>query len=162
MTEAPAWLADTEFMSLSLWDWIAGPAITWISIMILDIWTTIGTLMLIFLAGLQNVSPSLEEAAAVDGATGIQRFRSITVPLMRPIIFFVVTLGVIGTWQVFDQVFAISAGGPQKTTLTPAYLIYTSAFRDSRAGSAAAIAVILFFIIIFFTLVQRRITREER
>ena len=160
--EAPAWMENVRFMDLTLWEWISGPSVTMTSIMILNIWTTIGTFLLIFLAGLQSVSPSLEEAAAVDGATGIQRFWRITVPLMRPVIFFVVTLGLIGTWQVFDQIFVISSGGPQKTTLTPAYLIYDSLFADSRGGSAAAVAVILFFIIIFFTLVQRRITREER
>ena len=117
-------------MDLTLWEWISGPSVTMTAIMMLNIWTTIGTMMLIFLAGLQSVSPSLEEAAAVDGATGIQRFWRITVPLMRPVIFFVVTLGLIGTWQVFDQIFVISSGGPQKTTLTPAYLIYDSLFRE--------------------------------
>ncbi len=127
---APAWMENVRFMDLTLWEWISGPSVTMTSIMILNIWTTIGTLMLIFLAGLQSISPSLEEAAAVDGATGMQRFRRITVPLMRPVIFFVVTLGLIGTWQVFDQIFVISAGGPQKTTLTPAYLMYDSLFRE--------------------------------
>jgi multiple sugar transport system permease protein len=160
--EAPAWMENVQFMDLTLWEWISGPSVTMTAIMILNIWTTIGTMMLIFLAGLQSISPSLEEAAAVDGATGVQRFRRITVPLMRPVIFFVVTLGLIGTWQVFDQIYVISAGGPQKTTLTPAYLMYDSLFRNSRGGSAAAIAVILFFIIILFTVLQRRITREER
>jgi multiple sugar transport system permease protein len=160
--QPPGWMASTEFMGLSLWDWLSGPSVTMFSIMILVIWTTIGTMMLIFLAGLQSISPSLEEAAAVDGATGVQRFWRITVPLMRPTIFFVLTLGVIGTWQVFDQIFAISFGGPQKTTLTPAFLIYFQFTRNFWPGGAAAIAVVLFFIIMLFTLVQRRITREER
>ena len=75
--------------------------------------------MLIFLAGLQNISPSVEEAAIVDGAGPVQRFFRITIPLMRPTIFFVVTLGLIGTWQVFDQIYAGSGGDPRKTTLDP-------------------------------------------
>jgi multiple sugar transport system permease protein len=158
--EAPGWLAQTEFMDLALWEWLAGPSVTMSSIMVLSIWTTIGTFMLIFLAGLQSISTSVEEAAAVDGASSVQRFWRITVPLMRPTIFFVLTLGVIGTWQVFDQIFAISFGGPQKTTLTPAFLIYQSLFRDSRGGTGAAIAVLLFIIIVVFTLIQRRLTRE--
>jgi multiple sugar transport system permease protein len=119
-------------------------------------------MMLIFLAGLQSINPSVEEAAMVDGATAVQRFWRVTVPMMRPILFFVLTLGVIGTWQVFDQIFAISFGGPQKTTLTPAFLIYTQLFQNSRGGLAAAVAVILFIIIMLFTLLQRRLTREGR
>jgi len=159
---APAWMAETEIMDLSLWEWLSGPSVTLTAIMILAVWTTTGTMMLIFLAGLQSINPSVEEAALVDGANAFQRFWRITIPLMRPIIFFVLTLGVIGTWQVFDQIFAISFGGPQKTTLTPAFLIYTHLFENSRGGTAAAIAVILFCIIMVFTLLQRRLTREGR
>lgn len=157
INEAPGWMAGTELMGLSLWEWLAGPSVTLLAIMLLAIWTTIGTFMLIFLAGLQSIPPSVDEAASVDGATGIQRFVKITVPLMRPTIFFVVTLGVIGTWQVFDQIFAISFGGPQKTTITPAFWIYFQLFNNSRGGLAAAIAVILFLIIIVFALLQRRL-----
>ena len=159
--QPPAWLAETEFMDLSLWEWLSGPSVTLTAIMALATWTTTGTMMLIFLAGLQSINPSVEEAAIVDGATAVQRFWRITVPMMRPIIFFALTLGVIGTWQVFDQIFAISFGGPQKTTLTPAFLIYTQLFNNSKGGIAAAIAVILFFIIISFTLLQRWLTRER-
>ena len=159
--EAPAWLAEPEVMGLSLWEWLSGPSVTMFAIMTLAVWTTTGTMMLIFLAGLQSINPSVEEAALVDGASAVQRFWRITVPLMKPIIFFVVTLGVIGTWQVFDQIFTISFGGPQKTTLTPAFLIYTQLFENSQGGIAAAIAVMVLAIIVAFTLVQRRLTREE-
>lgn len=158
--EPPRALADTKFMGLSVWDWLSGPSVTMVAIMILNVWTTIGTMMLIFLAGLQNIPPEVEEAAAVDGATGVQRFFRITVPLMKPTIFFVVTLGLIGTWQVFDQIFVISFGGPQKTTLTPAFLVYLHTFQNARAGLAAAVSVLLFGIIMIFTLVNRRIMRE--
>ena len=77
--------------------------------------------MLIFLAGLQSIPESVEEAAKVDGASTFQTFWHITVPLMKPTIFFVVTIGLISTWQVFEQIYATSFGGPQKTTLTPAF-----------------------------------------
>ena len=147
-------------MGLELWDWLAGPSVALTAVMMLVTWTTAGTLMLIFLAGLQNISPSVEEAAIVDGAGPVQRFFRITIPLMRPTIFFVVTLGLIGTWQVFDQVYAGTAGGPRKTTVTPAYLIYTQAFTNSKAGLAGAIAVILFAIIMVFTLINRRVIRD--
>jgi multiple sugar transport system permease protein len=158
--EAPAVLANNEFLGLEWWEWLAGPSVALAAVMILVTWTTIGTLMLIFLAGLQNISPAVEEAAVVDGATARQRFFKITIPLMRPTFFFVVTLGLIGTWQVFDQVYAGTAGGPRKTTFTPAYLIYFQAFNNSKAGLAGAIAVILFVIIMFFTWVNRRVIRD--
>ncbi|MGQ0848804.1 MAG: carbohydrate ABC transporter permease [Actinomycetota bacterium] len=158
--DGPAFLTENEFLDLEWWDWLAGPSVAMTAIMMLATWTTTGTLMLIFLAGLQNISPSIEEAAIVDGATGLQRFFRITVPLMRPTIFFVVTLGLIGSWQVFDQVYAGTAGGPRKTTVTPAYLIFLQAFNNSEAGLAGAIAVILFVIIMIFTWVNRKVIRD--
>ena len=153
--KAPGWWYETEFLSLPLWEWISGPSVAMVSIMILVTWTTVGTFMLIFLAGLQNISVTVEEAARIDGASKWQRFRYITVPLMRPTIVFVVTLGLIGTWQVFDQIFAISYGGPEKTTLTPAFLTYFHTFDNAKASLGATIAVLLFFIIMAFTVLQR-------
>lgn len=153
--------AKTEIASVSLWDWISGPSVTMFMIMILNTWTTIGTLMVIFLAALQNIPGQIYEAATVDGATPWTIFRKITVPLLRPTTFFVVTLGLIGTFQVFDQVFVISSGGPANTTLTIAYLVYRSGFTDSRMGLAAATAIVLFVIIFAFTLIQRRFTGER-
>ena len=153
--DPPGFLDSNSFMGLSLWDWLAGPSVALTAIMMLVVWTTTGTMMLIFLAGLQSISPSIEEAAVVDGATPIQQFWRITVPLMKPTIFFVVTIGVIGSWKVFDQIFAISSGGPRKTTITPAYWVYEQMFNNSKAGLAAAIAMILLAIIVVFTLLQR-------
>ncbi|MDZ4767880.1 MAG: sugar ABC transporter permease [Chloroflexota bacterium] len=154
-----AW-AESEIASVSLWNWISGPSVTMFMIMILNTWTTIGTLMVIFLAALQNIPGQVYEAATVDGASPLQIFRKITVPLLRPTTFFVITLGLIGTFQVFDQIFVISVGGPANTTLTIAYLVYRSGFTDSRMGLAAATAIVLFIIIFVFTLIQRRITGE--
>src|SRR6185436_840784 len=116
---------------------------------------------LMFLAGLQNIPEDLDEAAALDGASARQRFFSVTLPLMKPTLFLVVTLGLIGTWQVFDQVYAMTAGGPQKTTLTPAYLVYREGFENSAMGRAAAIAFVVFVIILIFTGVQRLVLRKE-
>ena len=143
---------------LSLWQWPSGPSVAMVAIMLMTIWTTSGTMMLIFLGGLQNISQEIEEAAAIDGASWFQRFRLVIVPMLRPQVYLAVTLGVIGTWQVFDQIYASNAGGPQKTTLTPAYLIYAQAFTNSKAGLAAATAVLLFVIILIFTWLQRRVT----
>jgi multiple sugar transport system permease protein len=152
--------AGTRLAGLTLWEWISGPSVTMFTIMILNTWTTIGTLMIIYLAALQNIPSSVYEAAAIDGATGWQAFRFVTVPLLVPTTFFVVTLGLIGTFQVFDQVFVISSGGPAKTTLTIAYIVYSNGFNNSEMGLAAATALILFVIIFTFTMIQRRITRE--
>ena len=90
--------------------------------MLLAVFTTSGTFMLLFIAALQNISGEVEEAAMMDGATGWQRFRHITLPMLRPTMFTVLTLGLIGTWQVFDQIYVGTQGGPAKTTITPAYL----------------------------------------
>ena len=153
--------ATTRIAGLTAWDWISGPSVTMFTIMILNTWTTIGTLMVIFLAALQNISPEVYEAAQIDGATAWQTFRRITVPLLAPTTFFVVTLGLIGTFQVFDQVFVISSGGPAKTTITIAYIVYQNGFKNSEMGLAAASAIILFGIIFVFTMIQRRITSER-
>jgi multiple sugar transport system permease protein len=158
-----AW-AQTEIFNISLWDWISGPSVTLFMIMLLAIWTTIGTMMVIYLAALQNIPGQVFEAAQVDGATTWQIFRYITLPLLRPTTFFVITIGLIGTFQVFDQVYVISKGEPQDTTLTIAYLVYRNAFNPQRPqmGLASATAIVLFIIIFVFTLLQRRLTGSDR
>lgn len=161
--QSAPFLADTQFLNLSLWDWLSGPSVTMLTIMLLAIWTTIGTMMVIYLAALQGIPGQVYEAAKVDGATGWQTFRFITFPLLRPTTFFVVTIGLIGTFQVFDQVYVISKGEPEDTTLTIAYLVYRNAFgSDPAMGRAAATAIVLFIIIFVFTLLQRRLTGGDR
>lgn len=155
-------LGSTEILGISIWNWFSGPSVTLLTIMILNTWTTIGTLMIVFLAALQNIPGQVYEAAFVDGATPIQIFRKITIPLLRPTTFFVITLGLIGTFQVFDQIYIISSGGPANTTLTIAFLVFRSGFNDQRMGLAAATAIVLFVIIFLFTLLQRRITGGDR
>lgn len=158
--QPPGWLADHSTMGLSWWEWLSGPSVTMTTIMILATWTASGSLMLIFLAGLQTIPVEIEEAAVVDGANGWQRFWRITLPMLRPTMFFVLTLGVISTWQVFDQIVAITAGGPQKTTLTPAYLVYREGFKNFSMGRATAVAFILLIIIMVFTVLQRAVVNR--
>lgn len=140
-------------------NWLDDPRTAFYVIMGMNIFTTSGTLMLIFLAGLQDISPAIYEAAQIDGANGVQTFFHITIPMLRPVIFFVVTVGVIGCFQVFDQIFVMTAGGPLDSTTTITYLIYKWAFRDTtiKMGQAAALAVILTLIILGVTILQRRI-----
>ena len=103
----------------------------------------------------------VEEAARVDGANRWQSFRAVTLPHLRPTLLLVITLGIIGTWQVFDQVYVMTQGGPSKTTLTPAYLSYSYAFENQQWGVAAAMAFVLFLIIFVLTSVQRWIFRDK-
>jgi multiple sugar transport system permease protein len=115
-------------------------------------------MMVIFLAGLQGIPGDVYEAASIDGATTRQQFFQITIPLLRPVVFFVLTLGFIGTFQVFDQIFVMAPGGsPAKTTLTLGYLVYEQGFRGFAMGYASAIAVVLFLIILSIYLVQRKL-----
>ncbi len=158
----PAALADHGAFSLTWWDWISGPSVAMCAIITLVVWTTSGTFMLMFLAALQNVPVELDEAGLIDGANRWQRLRYITLPQLRPTLFLVLTLGLIGTWQVFDQIYVMSQGNPAKTTLTPAFLSYRIAFRDFDYGTGAAISFVLFLIIVLLTLVQRRVLRESR
>ncbi|MEV4754264.1 sugar ABC transporter permease [Micromonospora sp. NPDC049559] len=157
----PAALASGGPFGMSWWDWLSGPSVAMCSIIILVVWTTSGTFMLMFLAALQNVPVALDEASLLDGANRWQRLRHVTLPMIRPTLFLVLALGTIGSWQVFDQIYVMSQGDPAKTTLTPAYLSYRTAFRDFDYGSGAAISFVLFLIIILLTIAQRWLLRER-
>jgi multiple sugar transport system permease protein len=150
-----------QFLGLSWWDWLGGPSVAMSAIMACVIWTTSGTLMLIFLGGLQNIPESLDEAATLDGATGWKRMWHVTFPMLRPQIFLVLVLGLVGTWQVFDQIYAMSFGGPDKSTITPAFWIYFQSFKNGQAGLGAALAVLLCLIIAVFTFIQRRLVSDK-
>ena len=103
----------------------------------------------------------LEEAARIDGAGRWGVFRNVTLPHLRPTTLLVTTLGLIGTWQVFDQVYVMTQGGPGKTTLTPAFLSYFYAFENQKWGVAAAMAFILFLIIFASASLQRWLFRDK-
>ncbi|HEY3438224.1 MAG TPA: sugar ABC transporter permease [Actinotalea sp.] len=157
----PAALTDHGFLGITWWEWLAGPSVAMSVFILMAVFTTSGTFMLLFIAALQQISGEVEEAALMDGATPWQRFRFVTLPMLRPTMFTVVTLGLIGCWQVFDQIYTGTQGGPAKTTLTPAYLSYQSSFEGQQWGRGAAIAFVLFAIIVVLTLVQRFILRER-
>ncbi len=138
---------------------LKGPSVAWMSLMFLSIFTTIPTFMVMFLTALQDIPGQVYEAAAIDGATGLRRFFSITLPLLRPAIVLVVVLGTIGTFQVFDQVAILTKGGPNNTTSTPAYYIYVKTLGEgtsAQAGFAAAMAFLLAAVIVLITYFQRR------
>lgn len=156
--------AETELFNIDLWDWISGPSVALSTIMALAIWTTTGTMMIIYLSALQNVPSSVYEAAEVDGATAWQVFRHITLPLLRPTTFFVVTLGLISTFQVFDQIYVLQNDQTTRTTTSVAYLVYATAFEGSspNLAEASSIAIVLFLIIFVATLLQRRFVGGDR
>lgn len=157
----PGALADHGLLGQSWWDWLSGPSIAMTVIIILSVWTTSGTFMLIFLAALQNIPSEIDEAGVVDGASAWQRLRLITLPMLRPALFLVLTLGLIGTWQVFDQVYIMSQGNPAGTTLTPAYLSYVTSFGNQQWGQGAAISFLLFAIIVVLTVLQKVLLRDR-
>jgi len=148
-------------LGLSWWDWLSGPSVAMCVLIVLAIFTTSGTFMLLFLAALQNVGAEIEEAAMVDGAGPFRSFFSVTLPMLKPTLFTVLTLGLIGTWQVFDQIYLTGRGAPAKTLLTPAFLAYDTSFSDLKWGQGAAISFILFGIIVVLTLFQRWVLRDR-
>ncbi|MCU1507536.1 MAG: sugar transporter permease [Microbacteriaceae bacterium] len=157
----PAALSASPGLELSWWDWLSGPSVAMCVIIILVIFTTSGTFMLLFLAALQNIGGEIDEAALMDGAGPFRKFFSVTLPMLKPTLFTVLTLGLIGTWQIFDQIFILGGGKPAKTTLTPAFLAYQTSFKDLNWGDGAAISFILFAIIVVLTLAQRIILRDS-
>jgi multiple sugar transport system permease protein len=157
----PDALTSGGFLGVTWWDWLAGPSVAMSAFILMAVFTTSGTFMLLFIAALQNLSGDVDEAAMMDGANGWQRFWRVTLPQLKPTLFTVLTLGLIGTWQVFDQIYTGTQGAPGKTTLTPAYLSYNAAFNSQEWGQGAAIAFILFVIIVAFTILQRFVLRDR-
>ena len=125
------------------------------------IWKNVGYFLVIFYAGIMNISTDINEAALVDGATPIQRFWYITLPILKPITYMVVTLGIIWSFQVFDLVYKMTAGGPGRATYTVAYLIYSYAFKDRRIGYAAALAVCLLIVILIIHALQNLVFNDK-
>lgn len=151
------------FFHLPTYNWIGDPSVALKSIMLMNIWSTAPFFMVIYLAALQDIPVSLYEAATIDGANKWDQFISITLPLLKPVTFFIVVMGVIGTFQLFDQsyIFSAGSGGPNNSTLTVVLLIYQYAFKSLDMGYAAALALMLAAVIMVATLIQRRFFNEE-
>jgi multiple sugar transport system permease protein len=128
--------------------------------MVLNLWKNVGFTMTIYLAGLQAIPQELYEAAEVDGAGEWAKFRNITLPMVSPTTFFVVIMSLIWAFQVFEEPYIMTKGGPAFATTTLVHYIYLNAFRWSRMGKAAAIAWLLFAIIFVFTWLQMRYQRR--
>lgn len=147
--------------------WLTSPIWAMPAIIIVSVWKNLGYSMIMYLAGLQGISDMYYEAAEIDGASWWQKFRYVTLPMLSPTTFFVLVMSIIGSFQVFEQVFimtrggqGISPGGPLDSTNTIVLYIYTHAFTYFQMGYASAVAWILFIIIFTFTLLQWRFQKK--
>ena len=128
--------------------------------MIIYVWQNVGYYAVVFLAGLKGISKELYEAAAIDGAGPVRQFFSVTVPLIRPTTFFLVTMGIIGSFKVFDHISVLTQGGPGSSSSVMAYYVYRKAFEDYEMGYANALAWELFVLIFAVTLIQFRLQKS--
>ncbi len=141
--------------------WISDPMWAMPSIILMSVWQGLGVSVIIFLAGLQAIPQEYLDAASVDGAGRWSRFRHVTLPLLTPSLFFTGILGIIGSLQVFDQVYILARPGkPTEATITLVYFIYEEGFRFFRMGSASAAAWVLFLIAAGLTIVYFRTQRR--
>jgi multiple sugar transport system permease protein len=140
--------------------WLFDPAWALPGVVLTSIWKDMGFVTVIYLAGLQEIPEQLTEAASLDGATPWQRFRTVTWPMLAPTTFFVTTISLISSFQVFDQVWIMTQGGPAGATSTMVELIYKNAFSYAKMGYASAISWVLFLFIFTVTLVQNRLQKR--
>lgn len=143
-------------------NWLDNPYTAFPAIMLLSIWQGAGYQMLIFLAGLQSIPAELYEAAQIDGATPQQQFWRITLPQLRNTTIFVVITTTILAFQLFDQNWIMTQGGPADSTTTMVIRLVEEGFRGLKVGYAAAISVVFFGIVLAISLLQRRLLPEER
>jgi raffinose/stachyose/melibiose transport system permease protein len=142
-------------------DWLADPTLALAAILIVMVWQSIGFAMVIYLAGLATVPQEIEEAAALDGAGPIRRFFSVVWYQIQPSIAIATTLSLIQGLRVFDQVMALTAGGPAGATQTLATQVYQQTFQFGNFGFGAALALMLSLLILVFTVAQQRLTRDR-
>ena len=134
--------------------WLSNPSLALPSLIIMSVWKNFGTNMIIILAGLQTIPASLYEAASVDGADAWQSFWNITLPSLKPTLFFVIVMTTIGSFQFFDEPYIMTDGGPLNSTLSMILLMYRQGFDNFNFGYGSAIGYVLFLCIVGFTLIQ--------
>ena len=148
--------------------YLQNPSIALLSIAVMSVWRWVGFVIVILMAGLSSIPDTFYEAAQIDGANRRQRFRSITLPLLRPTLVFILVTEIASEIQVFTEIYVMTArgsgsalGGPAKSTLSIVMLFYQSAFKNFEFGYASAIAVIIFVIIATFSVIQLRLGRRR-
>jgi sn-glycerol 3-phosphate transport system permease protein len=137
-------------------DWLIQPTIAIIAVSITTIWLTLGTNIIVLLAGLQGIPEEIYEAARLDGARGARMFTRITVPMVSPSLFFLLVVDTVTVLQSFTQIHLLTRGGPVDATRTLVYSIYLDAFQNFQFGFASAESVVLFVLIMALTIIQFR------
>lgn len=142
-------------------EWLTDPGLALPVVSAVVVWTNVGYVALFFVAGILAIPAQIHAAARVDGASGWQRFRRVTLPMLRPTMFFVVVTGVVSAAQVFDTVYALTGGGPGGRTDLIAHRIYDEAFGAAAIGRAAVMALVLFAVLVGVTVAQHRYFRRR-
>jgi ABC-type sugar transport system permease subunit len=140
--------------------WLVNPALALPCLVAMNIWKTTGYNMVVYLAGLQGIPNELYQAATIDGASELQKFFTITFPMLQPVHFFLVITGLVLNINVFEQVNVMTKGGPRHATTTLVHQVYIRAFGDYLVGYAAAIALVLLLILVLITLVNFRLGKQ--
>ncbi len=140
--------------------WLNDTDMALFSIIMMDVWKNLGFCLIIFLAGLQNIPKMYYEAASIDGASKMQSFFRITLPLLTPSIFVNVTIVTIGALQVFESIYLLTQGGPGDATRSIVIYIYEKAFQEFELGYGSAVAIILMILILIVTLIQIRFSKR--
>jgi multiple sugar transport system permease protein len=161
MPQGGLYLLFTAPFGLTNIPWLTDVRWAMPALIIVGIWKNVGYYMVIFLAGLQGISPTLYEAAKVDGAGTWQQFQCITLPLLRPIMLFVAVVSMTKAFQGFTAAYTLTGGGPADATKVLPLLVYEHAFSFNKMGYASAIAVIMFLVLLVLTLIQFRTLKAE-
>jgi multiple sugar transport system permease protein len=140
--------------------WLSSQTLAMPSVILMTVWMSTGFSMVVYLAGLQAIPDELYEAAKIDGAGPLARLRHITLPMLRPTTLFLLVIGIIGSFQVFTQIFIMTSGGPVDKTTTMVFFIYQAAFKFYEFGYASTLAFGLFALLFIVTLVQLRLYRK--
>ena len=156
-----AWIFDPNYGVLN-WVFGVGDNIKWLydkdfampALIIVSVWKNIGYNMVIFLAGLQAIPENINEACKIEGASGLKKFFLVTLPLLSPTVFFVSIMTTITSFQIFDLIYVMTAGGPENSTTVMVYWLFKQAFEFFNIGKASAIAYVLFGIILGLTYIQ--------
>ena len=151
------------FFGVDLINWLNDPRFSLLAVIIMNVWRFVGYQSIILLAGMQGIDKMYYDAAKVDGATGFQAWRKITIPLLTPQIFFVFIISLIGSFKVFQEIYILfgTTAGPLNSAMTMVYYIFDQGFNKFHFGRAAAASVILFFIIFVLTLFQMTVTQRR-
>ena len=141
--------------------WLTSPQWVLGSVMVVTIWKGLGYYMVIYLAGLQSISPELYEAAAIDGSDGWQKHYDITIPLMRPYLFLVAVISAISATKVFEEIYIMTQGGPRNSSKTAVYYLYERAFQDLDVSYACTIGLVLFLGILVLSILNLYLSQSR-